>query len=99
MARQTLGPKKVDKLRRQTGLPVVAVLVRGGTEHRKDLCLADGSVVHLYSDGTLERSDLVHSMTPPESRPACQPKPAPDRALASSPGRDGSSGRCRNIPG
>lgn len=58
--RQQLGPKKVARLRKETGLPIVAVLVRGGTGHRRDLCLEDGSVVCLYRDGTMERSSIGH---------------------------------------
>jgi len=54
MARQLLGEKKINNLRQQTGLDIVTVLVRGGTDHRKDLCLGDGSVIHLYADGTME---------------------------------------------
>ena len=64
MARQRLSDRKVKKIRAETGLPVVAVLVRGGTNHRRDLCLSDGRVVHLYKDGTMQVSDLIrHSMT------------------------------------
>ena len=66
MARQRLGAKKTKALAQATGLPVVAVLVRGGTDHRKDLCLEDGSVVHLYSDGSMEKSALKHAMTGPQ---------------------------------
>lgn len=54
MARQRLSQKNVLKLAQQLELPVVAVLVRGGTGHRRDLCLEDGSVVYLYRDGTTE---------------------------------------------
>ena len=42
--RQRLSEKKVAKIRALTGLPVFAVLVRGGTDHRKDLCLEDGRI-------------------------------------------------------
>lgn len=63
--RQCLGPKKVARLRQATGLPVVAVLVRGGTSHVKDLCLEDGSIVCLHRDGTLEKSPYRHGMIPP----------------------------------
>lgn len=62
--RQRMGVRKVKQLREKTGLPVVAVLVRGGTDHRRDLCLEDGSVVHLYRDGELERSDIRHRCSP-----------------------------------
>lgn len=52
--RQLLGTKKVKRLAAETGLPIVKVMVRGGTDHRKDLCLEDGSIVSLYRDGTME---------------------------------------------
>lgn len=56
MARQLMSAKNVAKLRAQTGLPIVQVMVRGHTDHRKDLCLEDGTVVCLYKDGTMEKS-------------------------------------------
>ena len=59
--RQTLGEKKTKQLAKETGLPIVKVLVRGGTDHRKDLCLEDGSVIHLYKDGTQEKSEFTWS--------------------------------------
>lgn len=62
MARQKLGQKKVNKLRQQTGLDILVVLVRGGTNHRRDLCLSDGSVVNLYKDGTMEKDTIGWNM-------------------------------------
>jgi hypothetical protein len=56
--RQRLGAKKVQKYAALTGLPVVAGLVRGGTDHRVDLVLPDRSIVHYWPDGTWETSDL-----------------------------------------
>ena len=56
--RQRLSKRKVRQLRERTGLDIQHVLVRGGTRHRRDLCLADGSVVHLHRTGELERTDL-----------------------------------------
>ena len=53
MARQRLGERKTKQLRVRLGLPIVAVLVRGGTEHRQDLCLADGTIM-LYWPKTNE---------------------------------------------
>lgn len=47
MSRQRMGAKKIAKLRLQTGLPITAVFVRGGTGHRKDLCLEDGSIMFI----------------------------------------------------
>lgn len=61
MARQMLGPKKLKKLREKTGLDLVAALVRGGTNHRIDLCLRGGSVTHLYKDWSMEVSNIRHS--------------------------------------
>jgi len=61
--RQLLGPKKVAKLRKQTGLLIVKVMVRGGTNHRKDLCLEDGSIVSLWPDGTIQKSEWGWSIT------------------------------------
>jgi hypothetical protein len=53
MARQLLGRKKTVALRKQTGLDIIAVLVRGGTEHRRDLCLRDGTVKFMWPDGEI----------------------------------------------
>ena len=58
MARQQLGKKKVDKLRSETGLDIVKVLVRGGTDHRRDLCLSGGQIVSLYKDGEMKTSTM-----------------------------------------
>ena len=58
MARQRLGEKKTNRLRKETGLDIAAVLVRGGTNHRRDLCLHDGSIIHLYRDGKMMKSSL-----------------------------------------
>jgi hypothetical protein len=46
--RQTVGPKKIARYRRETGLPVVKALVRGDTHHRIDLYLEDGTVMCWY---------------------------------------------------
>ena len=56
--RQLLNEKKTKKLAKETGLPVVKVMVRGGTDHRKDLCLEDGSIMHLWKDGTLSKCPI-----------------------------------------
>ena len=61
--RQRLNKKKIKKLKLQTGFDIVAVFVRGGTDHRKDLCLADGSIVFLYKDGTMQKSNFGHRET------------------------------------
>ena len=52
--RQHLNAKKTERLAMNTGLPVVWVHVRGGTNHRRDLCLNDGRVFYLFPDGTIE---------------------------------------------
>jgi hypothetical protein len=58
MARQRVGDKKVAKYRALTGLPVLAALVRGGTDHRVDLLLADGSVMDWYpKTGEMEKAE------------------------------------------
>ena len=48
-----MSVKKVAKIRKETGLPIVKIMVRGGTEHRKDLCLEDGTIKCLWPDGTI----------------------------------------------
>lgn len=58
MARQILGEKKTRKLKERFKLPIVQVLVRGGTDHRMDLCLENGMVIGLYKDGTMKESTL-----------------------------------------
>lgn len=52
-----MSDKNAKKLAASTGLPVVKVLVRGGTNHRKDLCLEDGSIRCLWPDGEITESD------------------------------------------
>ena len=54
MGRCAIGEKKVSKYRNKTGLPVLAALTRGGTNHRIDLLLDDGSVMHWYKNGGFE---------------------------------------------
>ena len=69
MARQTLNIKKTLMLREKLKLPIFKVLVRGGTDHRKDLCFIDGTVMHLYRDGTIEKSSIGCRV------PLCLPSP------------------------
>lgn len=57
MARQLLSDKNVNKYRKKYGLDIVGVLVRGGTDHRKDLLIKDGTIVHLFKDGTIEKAE------------------------------------------
>jgi len=54
MARQTLNKTKVQKLIKETGLDIEKVMVRGNTNHRKDLCLSDGTISRMYKDGVIE---------------------------------------------
>jgi hypothetical protein len=56
--RQLLSEKNVRKLAKRYNLPIVNVMVRGGTDHRKDLCLEDGSIINLWPDGTMEKSEI-----------------------------------------
>ena len=58
MSKNRLGEKKVKKYKKLTGLPLVSALTRGGTDHRIDLLLEDGSIVSLYKDGTMEKIDV-----------------------------------------
>ena len=46
--RQRLGQKKINRYKRETGLSIVAGLVRGNTHHRVDLRLKDGSTKHYW---------------------------------------------------
>jgi hypothetical protein len=62
--RQLLNPRKTATLAAQTGLPIVKVMVRGNTHHRKDLCLEDGSIVCLWPDGSLTASGSRWSVKP-----------------------------------
>lgn len=60
--RQLMSHKNVARLRLEHNLPIVAVMVRGGTNHRKDLCLDDGTMVCLWPDGDLEKSEHKHGV-------------------------------------
>ena len=51
--RQALSQRNVAKLARKLDMPVVAVVVRGNTGHRKDVILANAEVYSLWPDGTL----------------------------------------------
>jgi len=57
--RQSLNKKNTRRIAQKTGLPVEQVLVRGGTDHRKDLLLNNGVVVHYLKDGSLVISDIT----------------------------------------
>lgn len=56
--RCVIGNKKVKKLCDKTGLPILTAMTRGGTGHRIDLCLSDGSMKELYPDGSIEDKDM-----------------------------------------
>ena len=58
--RQFMSEKKVKKLALKLNLPIKYVLVRGGSDHRKDLCLHNGDVLFLYKTGTIEKSIYCH---------------------------------------
>ena len=51
--RCVIGPKKVRRLAKRTGLPVVRAMTRGGTDHRIDLFLGDGRTMMLWPTGEL----------------------------------------------
>ena len=51
--RQLVGDKLLKKIRKETGLPIHHILVRGNTNHRKDLCLKGGTIKFLWPDGSI----------------------------------------------
>ena len=90
MARQELGLKKVLRLRKETGLDIIAVLVRGGTEHRRDLCLRDGTIICMWPDGDIIPSEYTHCVP-------CPPELELGKAIAappSLPGGEALGGAC-----
>lgn len=60
--RQELGQKKLQRIRDQTGLAIKYVLVRGNTDHRRDLYLENGRVAYLRRDGTIEDAETLNQM-------------------------------------
>ena len=60
--RQRLSQKKTARLANETGLDLVGVLVRGDTDHRKDLLLRGGEIWNLYKNGDLEKDSCRHSL-------------------------------------
>lgn len=56
--RQALSKKRTTILAAELNLPILSVMVRGNTDHRRDLFLEDGSIVMLYKDGTMAASSL-----------------------------------------
>lgn len=53
--RQSLNNKKIKQLAKKHNLPLVAVWVRGNTNHRKDLICQDGTIYNLEIDGTIKK--------------------------------------------
>ena len=51
MAIQWMSDKRVAQIKKDTGLPVLAVSVRGGQDHSKTLYLPHGVVAELRKDG------------------------------------------------
>jgi hypothetical protein len=56
--RQKLNEKNTKRIATKYNLPIHHILVRGGTNHRKDLCLEDGSIKCLCPDGTITESEI-----------------------------------------
>jgi hypothetical protein len=53
MGVNSLGPRKIAKLAKRTGLDVVRAWACGGSDHRLVLLLRDGSGVEILKDGTV----------------------------------------------
>lgn len=49
-----LGPQKVARLRRETGLDIVKVIVT--SNHVQQLCLEDGRMINRWPNGSLYES-------------------------------------------
>lgn len=62
ISRQSLSKKNITRLAKKLGFPIYKVMVRGGTNHRKDLLLYDGSVLPMYKDGTFSRKTSKWNM-------------------------------------
>jgi hypothetical protein len=67
-----LGPKKVAKLSKQTGLEIEYALCRGNTGHRIDLHLKDGTDVSLSTNGDLWTFDWSSGKTKPYTKKEMQ---------------------------
>lgn len=50
MARQLLGKKKLKKLSEAYNLDIEKAFVRGGTDHRIDIFMSDGTKGSIYDD-------------------------------------------------
>lgn len=66
--RQRMSEKNVARLRRKLNLPIHHILVRGGTDHRKDLIMEDGMIISIWPDGTVQKSNC-RAFVPPENGP------------------------------
>lgn len=66
--RQALGVRKLAKYSRLLNVTAVRGLVRGGTDHRVDLLLADGRTICYWPDGTIQNSPFP--ISPREERAA-----------------------------
>lgn len=53
MAIQWMSEKRVSKMRRETGLPIEAISVRGGVDHTKVLYLTGGVELYLGKDNAV----------------------------------------------
>jgi hypothetical protein len=47
-----LSNRKVRAIAKKLELPIEKIMVRGGTEHRMDLCLSGGLIIGLWPDGS-----------------------------------------------
>ena len=57
--RNLLSPKKVKSYAKKLDMPIVKIMTRGGTNHRLDLYLENGTVMHYWQkQNKLEKSDL-----------------------------------------
>lgn len=67
-----LGEKKVARLAKKHGLPIVMACARGGTDHRIDVWMADGQEGSIFKDGEYVPSEcflpVVSDPEPPKVR-------------------------------
>jgi hypothetical protein len=54
-----LGKKKIERLKRLTGLPIIDASVRGNEGHSYRVLLEDKTVCQVYPDGEIYNSDAV----------------------------------------
>lgn len=53
IVRQRMSNKNTRKYALKFNLPIHHIQVRGGTSHRKDFCLEDGSIMSYYSNNNI----------------------------------------------